>query len=168
MAGTAPRSSAIWYKAPSPVEPPSNDDFPEWGQDISHVVFVFNQTVGDTSGDGYYTIKVDYTDEFVAAQGNDLDDYIDDFLFALINDDVNVPFLGPDADLMGVVIKGGNQTTQYYAYGAYHPHRPDPAPLPAGIGFELPSPPQDHLPVQPTSEIDLGISVNESGDFIFV
>lgn len=147
-----------------PVEPPSDDDFPEWGQDISHVVFVFNQTVGDTSGDGYYTIKVDYTDALVAAQGNDLDDYIDDFLFALINDDTNVPFLEPDADLMGVVIKGGLQTTEYYAYGDYNANGTDPDPLPAGIGFALPG---DKGTVDPTSEIDLKLTVDDSGDFIF-
>ncbi|WP_143028514.1 hypothetical protein [Ruegeria marina] len=147
-----------------PVEPPSGDDFPEWAQDISHVVFVFNQTIGDVSGDGYYTIKVDFSGAFVAANGNDLDDYIDDFLFALINDDTNVPFLNSGADLMGVVIKGGGQMTEYYAYGDHNLDGTDPDPLPSGMGFLLPG---NNGPVDPTSEIDLSLELDSSGDFIF-
>lgn len=136
--------------------PPPKDDFPEWAQDISNITFVFDQTEGDTKpkpdGDGYYTVKVDVA----AAFPDDLDDSIDALLQAMIDSDMLD--LDEDADLLGVVIKGGLQITQFYAYGSHNTNGTDPDPLPAGIGFALPG---DHGNVDPTNAIDVGLHYDD-------
>lgn len=144
------------YHPPEP--PPSNVFFAEWPQDISNMTFVFNQTEGDTNGDGYYTVKVDVPGEL----GEDADVYIEEMLAALIDADPN---LTSGADLMGVVFKGGQAQTDYYAYGIHDTNGELSDPLPAGIAFSLPG---DHGNVQPVTAIDNGYSLSLSGDdFIF-
>jgi hypothetical protein len=106
---------------PPADEPPKDDDrFPEWPQDISNVVFHF-----DTDGDGKadYFVKVD---DFAGKtdHGNDLDDFYDAMLDFIAKSDPN---LDPDATLIGVSIKGGNQPTQYYlVQGNTNGADPDP------------------------------------------
>ncbi|MCT4372819.1 hypothetical protein CLG85_021930 [Yangia mangrovi] len=144
-----------------PCEEPS-DDFPEWSQNISNLTLIFNQTAGDTKPkselDGYYTVKIDVPEEL----GDDPDAYIEDLLSALISHDPN---LDSDADLMGIVIKGGLATTQYFAYGDYNSNGTAPDPLPEGIGFSLPG---DKGNVEPINNIDTGYVLSLSGDdFLF-
>lgn len=95
--------------------PPPQDDFPKWAQDISNVILVFNQTLGDEKpkpdGDGYYTVKID---NWPGAADDDLDNSIDDILNWLVAKDPNID---ADSDLLGVIIKGGIQDTNFYAYG---------------------------------------------------
>lgn len=95
--------------------PPGNDDFPLWGQDISNIILVFEQEAGDTKpkpdGDGFYTVKID---SWPGAAGDDLDDSIDAILAYLVAND---QFVTGDANLLGVIIKGGIQDTNFYAYG---------------------------------------------------
>lgn len=142
---------------------PNGNDFPEWAQDISNITFVFNQSEGDTpdphgNPDGYYTVKVDVPGEL----GDDPDAYIEEFLAALIEHDPN---LAEDADLMGIVIKGGQQVTEYYAYGDYNANGEDPDDLPDGIAFSLDG---TSANVDPTNAIDTGYSLTLSGDeFVF-
>ncbi|KIC14266.1 hypothetical protein RA20_21225 [Leisingera sp. ANG-Vp] len=141
-----------------PDEDPDGDDFPEWGQDISNITFVFNQSEGDTSGDGFYTVKVNVPGEL----GDDPDEYIEDLLEDLIAFDPN---LEPDADLEGIVLKGGMETTEFFAYGSHNMNGEDPDPLPVGIGFSLPG---DHGNVVPVNEIDVDLDLSISGDdFLF-
>lgn len=143
-----------------PPDDPPEDNFPEWPQDISNMTLVFNQPEGDTNGDGYYTVKINVPGEL----GDDPDAYIEDLLAALIAADAN---LDATADLMGLVIKGGNQEdTQFYAYGDYDANGPDPDPLPSGIGFALPG---DSGNVEPVNAIDTDLDLTLSGDdFLFV
>lgn len=147
--------TGVYHEDPSNEE---EDNFPEWKQDISNMTFVFNQTEGDRNGDGYYTVKIDVPEDL----GDDPDAYIDDLLAAMIAADPN---LDADADLMGVVIKGGRQKTDYFAYGDYNNNGSDPDVLPAGIGFALPG---NHRNVN-VREIDSSMELSLSGDdFLFV
>jgi|GEM_PF-1930200 len=155
--------------------PQGSDDFPEWPQDISNVVLVFDTTDGDTKpiegkvdgsgsennpdkagypinpndpqdGDGYYTVKIDNWPDNAS---DDLDNSIDEILAYLIANDPNVD---AETELLGVVIKGGNQAdTEFFAYGDNNLNGTDPDPLPDGIGFELPG---DSGNVDPPSAID--------------
>ncbi|MFQ8431169.1 hypothetical protein [Amaricoccus sp. W119] len=155
---TTPEGSikAIALGEPCPPPKPVDDDFPLWGQDISNLTFVFNQTEGDTKPngdpDGYYTVKVDVPGSFP----DDLDDSIEMLLQRMIESDQLD--LAPGADLMGVVIKGGLQTTQYYAYGSYNDNGTAPDALPAGIGFTLPG---DSGNVVNPNDIDVGIAYED-------
>lgn len=126
------------------IDPPvPADDFPAWGQDISHVTFVFKQDAGDVKGgggngnnspDGYYTVKIDGWDDQAPIGGDDLDTYIGNIIDYLIAND---QFIFNDSTLCGVVIKGGLQVTNFYAYGDNNLNGTDPDPLPAGLGFTL-------------------------------
>lgn len=116
--------------------PPQGDDFPEWAQDISNVVLVFDTESGDTKprpdGDGYYTVKID---EWPEDASDDLDDSIDDILAWLVANDPNID---EDTELLGAIIKGGQEDTNFYAYGDNNTNGTDPDPLPPGLGLELP------------------------------
>ncbi len=120
-----------------PIDVP--DDFPEWLQDISNVVLYWdaddvaagadtkpNQQFGGP--DGFYTVKIDSVPD---AASNDLDDWIEEALAWLVVNDDNI-----DADaaekLLGAAIKGGVQTTQFYAYGDNNTNGTDPDPFPGG------------------------------------
>ena len=113
-----------------PPPPPPADDFPEFPQDISNIVLYFNQTEGDTKpkpeGDGYYLVKIDNVPE---EADDDLDNWIGDVLAWLIANDPNID---ADSDLLGAAIKGGTQTTQFYAYGDNNTNGTDPDPFPDG------------------------------------
>lgn len=118
------------------------DDFPLWGQDISNVIFVFKQDDGDgkpkPDGDGYYTVKID---NWPNAADDDLDNSIDDILAYLIAED---SFISSDANLLGVIIKGGIQDTNFYAYGANNTNGilPDEAPEGLALSWDGSSNPQ--------------------------
>lgn len=121
--------------------PPPADDFPMWGQDISNVILVFDQTAGDDSpvvrdkgkiiqqGDGYYTVKID---NWPGAADDDLDNSIDDILAWLIANDPNID---ANSDLLGVIIKGGIQDTNFYAYGDNNTNGTAPDTPPEGLGL---------------------------------
>ncbi len=130
------------------------DDFPLWGQDISHVTLVFRQTAGDTKpnykgdtpdGDGYYTVKIDVPESF----NDDLDSSIGAILAKLDIKDANIT---STSDLLGVVIKGGQQDTKFYAYGDYNENDTASDPLPEGIGFSL----SGNDTENPANAIDVG------------
>jgi hypothetical protein len=113
--------------------PPPPDDFPEWEQDISNIVLVFEQTDGDEKpnpdGDGYYTVKID---NWPVAADDDLDKSIEAILEWLEDNDPN--FTSAD-NLLGVIIKGGQQDTQFYAYGDNNENGTAPDALPSGLGL---------------------------------
>jgi hypothetical protein len=110
-----------------------DDFFPPWGQDISNVILVFDQTDGDTKpdpdGDGYYTVKID---SWPGGADDDLDSSIDDILAWLIANDPNV---SADSDLLGVIIKGGTEDTNFYAFGDNDTNGTEPDDAPAGLGL---------------------------------
>lgn len=120
-------------EAATPVVPgpvPENDvadDFPLWAQDISHVTLVFDTDAGDSEkgNDGYYTVKIDNN-----PGSNDVDDIIEALLARLVAED---PVISAETKLMGVFIKGGVQTTNYFAYGEYNQNGTEPDALPAGL-----------------------------------
>jgi hypothetical protein len=123
-------------KGVAQVDTPPPDDFPTWAQDISNVVLYFDQTAGDTKpvgGDSYYTVKIN-TD---AAAGDDLDAWIGDALTWL---QANDPNIDENSELLGVAIKGGNISTQYYAYGDNNLNGTDPDTIPDGAP-EIVTPP---------------------------
>lgn len=133
---------------PPPPPPPSQDDFPRWGQDISNITLVFHQSAGDAkpkSGDGYYTVKIDVPGSF----NDDLDISIGAILAALDAADTNIT---GDSELLGVVIKGGLQVTNYYAYGDNNTNGTGADALPAGIGFSTDG---TSANVSPTNAIDM-------------
>ncbi|MFC2135267.1 hypothetical protein ACFLR4_00180 [Bacteroidota bacterium] len=112
------------------------NDFPTWGQDISHVILVFTGASDPSSNnggdDGYYTIKIDeYQDE----DPDDLDDDIDAYLAALV---AGGYLVDGQYELMGSSIKGGLQTTSYYSYGSFNTNGDAPDTPPAGLGFIYP------------------------------
>jgi hypothetical protein len=113
-----------------PEEPEVPDDFPEFPQDISNIVLYFKQTEGDTKpqpeGDGYYLVKID---NVPGEADDDLDNWIGDVLAWLIAHD---DYIDADSDLLGAAIKGGTQTTQFYAYGDNNTNGTDPDPFPDG------------------------------------
>ncbi|MFU8778753.1 MAG: hypothetical protein ACNA7M_13975, partial [Roseovarius sp.] len=150
------KAIAVPEKPEDPKDP--EDDFPEWKQDISNITLVFDQDAGDTKpkpgGDGFYTVKIDVPDEF----DDDLDNSIDDILAWLIKND---EFVTEDSDLLGVVIKGGRQTTEFFAFGDNNTNGTEPDPLPEYIGFSLPG---DSGNVDPTNAIDMSYNYD---DFIF-
>lgn len=116
-----------------PVVTPAANDFVTWAQDISHFTLVFDTDAGDTEGsagdDGYYTVKFDF-DPGVT----DLDSIIGDVLAGLIAND---PVVDADTDLLGLVIKGGKQITNFYAYGDNNTNGDLPDVLPTDVGFWL-------------------------------
>ncbi|NIZ61973.1 hypothetical protein DL239_13410 [Sedimentitalea sp. CY04] len=89
----------------------SEDYFPEWGQDISNIVFWF-----DTNGDGEidYSVKIEgYPDADVEMfNKDDLDTY---YLYA----QDYIAGLNPDLEgnlaMLGATIKGGKEETSYYS-----------------------------------------------------
>lgn len=140
-----------------PDEPPVVlNDFPTWAQDISHVVLYFDQAKGDTTGDGYYTVKLD---NWPASGDDDLDNSIDDIVDWLIAND---PSIDAGSDLLGVVIKGGNEPTQYFAYGAHNANGTDADVVPAGAP-QIETPPKQGI--VDGSEIDM---TYDYGDVLFV
>ncbi len=145
---STPAGSIKAISVPTDDPPVNGDDFPEWAQDISHATFVFNQDAGDVTGDGYYSVKID---NWPDAADDDLDNSIDDILAYLIANDT---FIVDDSTLEGVVIKGGQQTTEFYAYGANNTNGTDPDPLPPGLGFSLPG---DSGNESPPSAIDTSV-----------
>lgn len=118
------------------------DDFPLWPQDISNIVLYFDQTAGDVKpvndkpdgnpkdtqpdGDGYYVVKID---GWPGDADDDLDNSIEAILAWLIENDPNID---ADSDLLGAAIKGGTETTKFYAYGDHNTNGTDPDPFPAG------------------------------------
>ena len=139
-----------------PVKPPEGKDFPVWGQDISHFTLVFEDTEGDSKpyskkdgidGDGYYTVKMDFDPEV-----RDLDLIIEDVLAALIAEN---EYIDADTELLGVVIKGGLQITNFYAYGDNNVNGEASDALPSGLGFTLDG---THAGEQSPSAIDLSYS----------
>ncbi len=134
-----------------PVTPPVTpvviaNDFPLWAQDISHITLVFNTAAGDTAkgNDGYYTVKIDNN-----PGSNDVDNIIDALLARLIAED---PVVTAETDLMGVFIKGGLQTTNYYAYGDYNQNGAAADVLPVGLLVGLDG---GHANEGPTNAIDM-------------
>ena len=94
----------------------SEDYFPEWGQDISNIVFWF-----DTTGDGEidYSIKIEgYPDNDVELfNKDDLDTY---YLYVLDYVAEQFPFLDGKLSFLGATIKGGKEPTSYFsATGEY-------------------------------------------------
>ncbi|KPK16677.1 MAG: hypothetical protein AMJ67_14280 [Betaproteobacteria bacterium SG8_41] len=89
-------------------EAETTDSYPDFEKDISHATLVFNTTDGDTSGDGYYTVKID---EWTGS--NDLDAELDAILAWLIENDENIT---AETELLGAQLKGGNVGT---ADGSY-------------------------------------------------
>lgn len=156
---TSTESGSIKTISVPTEEPEPEDDFPQWAQDISNIILVFDQDAGDTKpvpgGDGYYTVKID---NWPAAADDDVDNTIDDIMAYLIANDA---FILDDSNLMGVVIKGGLQETQFFAYGDYNTNGTDPDALPAGIGFTLTG---GHENVQPPNAVDTSYDY----DLIFV
>lgn len=127
----------------TPPPPPPGDDFPPWAQDISNVILVFGTTDGDLKpkpdGDGYYTVKID---EWPGPADDDLDNSIDDILAWLVAKDPNVD---ADTELLGAIIKGGQQDTNFYAFGDNNTNGTDPDEPPEGLalswtGSENPQP----------------------------
>jgi hypothetical protein len=106
-------------------------DFPEWEQDVSNIILVFDQTEGDVKPkpevDGYYTVKIDGWDG-----SNDLDDDIGAILAYLVEKDPNID---ADSDLLGVIIKGGTQDTNFYAYGDNNTNGTAPYDKPEGLAL---------------------------------
>ena len=84
------------------------DDFPTWGQDISHVVLAFQNADGD-----FYLIKID---EYPDAGDDDLDNDIEDYLSQLSA----MGAIPAGYELIGSSIKGGRQVTSFYNYGSYN------------------------------------------------
>jgi|GEM_PF-3117853 len=103
----------------------NSDYFPTWGQDISHVILVYD-TAPAGDNDGYYTVKID---EWPDAADNDLDNSIEAILAYLLTNDDNVT---ENSELLGASIKGGQQITSYYAYGSGDNGSDTP---PVGLGF---------------------------------
>lgn len=116
---------------------PVADDFPLWEQDVSNIILVFDQTDGDTKpkvkdgddGDGYYTVKID---NWPAPADDDLDNSIDAILAYLVEKD---PYIGEDSELLGVIIKGGTQDTNFYAYGENNTNGTAPDEAPEGLAL---------------------------------
>ncbi len=131
--------------------PPTGQNFPTWGQDISHIILVFTGEswpgnfveplgggdVNDDLGsqpvsrnfnalDGYYTIKVDSWDG-----GRDLDAEIAQLLAKL----EALGWLDSGYDLLGSSIKGGLQITSFYAYGSHNVNGESADVPPSGLGF---------------------------------
>lgn len=123
----------------TPPPPPPVDDFPLWDQDISNVILVFNTTEGDDKpkpdGDGYYTVKID---NWPGSANDDLDNSIADILAWL---EANDPVFQGGADneaeslLLGAIIKGGVQPTNFYAYGGNNTNDIAPDLAPDGLGL---------------------------------
>ena len=121
------------------------NDFPTWAQNISHVTLVFDfdqdgngirqvPGIGDKSPhglDGYYTVKID---NWPDSANDDLDHSIDSILAYLIAGD---PHIEANTNLLGAVIKGGQQITTYYAYGNNNTNGDTADILPADVGFDL-------------------------------
>ncbi|MBB5691387.1 hypothetical protein GXW77_19700 [Roseomonas alkaliterrae] len=122
----------------TPPPPPPGDDFPLWGQDISNTILVFNTTAGDEKpkpeGDGYYTVKID---NWPNPADDDLDNSIGDIIAWLEAHDPIFMQEQYDASelLMGVIIKGGNQDTNFYAFGDNNLNGTLPDDPPAGLGL---------------------------------
>ena len=116
-----------------PVEPPPGDDFPLWQQDISNVILVFNSTEGDKKpkpdGDGFYTVKID---NWCDDADDDLDNSIEAILAYLVANDPNVD---ADTELLGVIIKGGVQDTNFYAYGDNNTNGTEADDAPEGLAL---------------------------------
>lgn len=130
---STPEGSIKTIATPHDPEPETpGDDFPEWPQDISHVTLVFAQDGGDTNGDGYYTVKIDNWPD--SGADRDLDNSIDAIMARLIAEDI---FIFDDANLVGAVIKGGNEIGSDFFYYNDTVNGTDPDPLPTGIGFDL-------------------------------
>jgi len=113
----------------NPGPPNSGDNFPLWGQDISHVVLAFSSSSapnGDPIDDGFYLIKVD---NYPGAGNDDLDNDIDMYLAGLID----MGFLSSSYDLIGSSIKGGRQITSFYYYGSYNTNGEAADEAPAGF-----------------------------------
>jgi hypothetical protein len=120
------------------------DDFPTWPQDISNVVLYFAGSAGNDvkpdvesgpDGDGFYLVKIDNWPG--AAADDDLDNSIGTIL----------DYLGiDDSLLLGAAIKGGTQTTQFYAYGDNNTNGDAADVIPTGApDFETP-PAQGQVP----------------------
>lgn len=97
-----------------------DDDFPTWGQDISHVILTFQNADGDL-----YLIKVD---EYPDAGDDDLDNDIDAILAYLQSNNL----IPAGSELIGSSIKGGRQITAYYAYGSANTNGTSPDTPPSG------------------------------------
>jgi T1SS-143 domain-containing protein len=119
---------------------PTGNDFPTWPQDISHIVLYFQQEAGDdapgANGDGFYLVKIDNVPSLAP---DDLDAWIEQALDWLIAND---PHIDENSDLLGAVIKGGNEATQFYAYGNHNANGADPDTIPTGAPGITPPPPQ--------------------------
>lgn len=150
--------SVVGVGAAVPPALAGGNDFPTWQQDISNITLIFDQTAGDVkpnaASDGAYTVKINVGGDF----NDDLDMSITAILAAL---DAVDPHLSSSADLLGVVIKGGLQTTQYYAYAEHNLNDAAADLLPDSLGFVLPG---DHGNVDPTNAID---AVYDYGSLMF-
>lgn len=89
----------------------TSDFFPAWAQDISNVVVYF-----DRDGDGTidFSVKIDdFPDggesKFIS---NDLDDFFTQAVDYIVS---QIGALSPGTTVVGASIKGGTQTTQFYA-----------------------------------------------------
>ncbi len=98
---------------------------------ISHVTLVFEQSAGDTDGDGYYVVKVDNW----PSVGADFDDYVSAVLAYLVANDPNIT----DASLakfVGSVVKAGNNAA-FFAFGCYDENGIAADAFPAGISLHI-------------------------------
>lgn len=106
----------------------TGDYFPVWAQDISHIILVFDLNL-DGDNDGYFTVKIDGWPD---GAERDLDNNISTILSYLYD---TFSELDENTVLLGSSIKGGQQTTAFYAYGEGDNNSDD---LPSGIGFSYP------------------------------
>ena len=105
----------------NPEPPTGDDDFPTWGQDISHVVLAFQNASGD-----FYLIKID---EYPDAGDDDLDNDIESYLTQL----AAMGAIPAGYELIGSSIKGGRQVTSFYNYGSYNTNGDGADTAPAGF-----------------------------------
>jgi hypothetical protein len=96
---------------------------------ISHVTLVFEQTAGDTDGDGYYVVKIDGWN----GTGPDFDEYVGDVLAWLVANDPNITEASL-ASFVGSVVKAGNNAS-FFAYGCYDENGITADEFPAGLNL---------------------------------
>lgn len=126
------------YVPPYEPEDPTFN-FPEWPQDISNTVLVFNQEMGDKNGDDLYMVKID---EWPGCASNDLTDSIGDILAWLVAYDDNITEDSVD-NFAGAWIKGGggpggSAPAEFFGFGEYDDDNGDGAdPWPFGPPPEI-------------------------------
>jgi len=112
-----------------------NDFFPVWPQDISNIVLYWGADHvadnADRNNDGFYTVKIDS----VTGAPADLDDWIQDVLGYLTDEDDNIDAIAAEK-MHGVAIKGGTGETQFFSYGANNTNGTEANLVPGGTLIE--------------------------------